>query len=69
MGVATNKLQAELGLLLPVPTALKKSLALAASEQEGFLMADRIKMAGETVTRLNFSMDKKEILRQLKKAP
>jgi hypothetical protein len=46
---------AELGLLLPIPPALKKSLSLAASGQEGFLMENRKKLAGEAVTLITFS--------------
>jgi hypothetical protein len=50
---------AELGLLLPIPAALKESLTLAASGKEGFLMRDQRNIAGEGVTRLAFSIDTK----------
>ena len=56
---AARGFHAELGLLLPVPPALKNSLTLAASGQEGFLMADREKIAGEGVTLIPFSYDGK----------
>jgi hypothetical protein len=58
-GGAARGLHAELGLLLPIPPALKKSLTLAASGKEGFLMADRKKLAGKGVTRIAFSIDGK----------
>jgi hypothetical protein len=49
---------AELGLLLPIPTALKKSLTLAASRQAGFLMRDHKKIAGTRVTTVAFGVGK-----------
>jgi hypothetical protein len=50
---------AELNLLLPIPPALKKSLTLAASGQEGFLMEDQKKLAREGVTLISFFFDRK----------
>jgi hypothetical protein len=46
---------AELGLLLPIPAALKKPLGLAASGKAGFLMQDQPKVAGDAVTVISFS--------------
>lgn len=58
-GGAFRSFHAELDLRLPIPPALKNSLTLAASGQEGFLMADRKKIAGAGVTRISFSFDGK----------
>jgi hypothetical protein len=49
---------AQLGLLLPIPRALKKDLTLAASRQAGFLMRDHKKIAGKRVTTVAFSTGK-----------
>ncbi|HZE20690.1 MAG TPA: hypothetical protein VE082_01435 [Desulfobaccales bacterium] len=54
---AARYLHAELELMLPIPPALKKPLTLAASGKEGFLMADRQKIAGDALTRLTFSFE------------
>jgi hypothetical protein len=59
VGGAFRSFHGELDLLLPIPPALKNSLALAASGKEGFLMADRKKIAGEYVTRIYFSFEGK----------
>jgi len=56
---AARGFHAELTLLLPIPAALKESLTLAASGKEGFLMEDRNNIAGEGVTLITFSSDRK----------
>jgi hypothetical protein len=58
-GGPARGLHAELDLLLPIPPAMKKPLALAAPGQEGFLMADHNKIAGEGVTLITFSFEGK----------
>ena len=57
VGGAYRSFHADLDLLLPIPPALKNPLAQAASGQEGFLLADRKKIAGEDVTRISFSFE------------
>ena len=48
----------QLGLLLPIPEALKKPLALAASHQEGFLMNDATAIARGQMTKFSFTANK-----------
>lgn len=48
----------QLGLLLPIPPALQQPFALAATRQEGFLMKDAPKIAGNQATKFNFRMSK-----------
>jgi hypothetical protein len=47
---------AQLGLLLPIPTALKRALTLAASRQAGFLMQGQKKIAGTRATTVAFGV-------------
>jgi hypothetical protein len=58
-GGAARGLHAQLGILLPIPRALKGPLSSAASGKEGFLMENQKKMAGEGVTLIPFSFDRK----------
>jgi hypothetical protein len=47
---------AQLGLLLPIPPALKRALTLAAWRRAGFLMQDQRKIAGTRVTTVAFGV-------------
>jgi hypothetical protein len=58
-GGAARGLHAELDLLLPVPPAWKKSLTLAASEKEGFLMQDQERLSRGEYTIMPFTKGKK----------
>jgi hypothetical protein len=49
---------AQLGLLLPIPPALKRDLTLAASRQTGFLIRDHKTIAGTRGTTVAFSVGK-----------
>jgi hypothetical protein len=49
---------AQLGLLLPIPPALKRDLTLAAARKAGFLMQHHKKIAGARVTTVAFSVGK-----------
>lgn len=59
VGGAARGLHAELNLLLPIPPALKKSLTLAASGKEGFLMEDQRKVAGDGGTVIHLAIEGK----------
>jgi len=50
----------QLGLLLPIPKALKEPLALAAIHQDGFLMRDVSRIANGQVTRFSFTTGKRD---------
>jgi hypothetical protein len=58
-GGAFRSLPPELVLLLPIPPALKNSLALAASGQEGFLRRDQERLSEGRNTIIRFTKGKK----------
>lgn len=55
--VANHAMHLQLGLLLPIPDRLRAQLTLASKRQEGFLMKDAEKIAGEQETVFGFRTD------------
>jgi hypothetical protein len=49
----------EVGILLPIPASLKRSLMLAASGKAGFLLKDQKRIALDRATNFNFAFSKK----------
>jgi hypothetical protein len=58
-GGAARFMHTEIEILLPVPAALQESLTKAAAGKEGFLLEDQQKLAGESVTLIPFSFNRK----------
>ena len=54
-----NKELTQLGLLLPIPAALRKPLQAADARQEGFLMKDLKQLAGTQLTLIKLTTGKK----------
>lgn len=51
---ANSSQHQQLGILLPIPNTLRQPLTLAAARQEGFLMRDATRIAGNQSTEFNF---------------
>ena len=59
VGGACRSAQAQLGLLLPIPSSLETALRFANARKEGFLMKDQRRIAGDNIATLSFTVSVK----------